>query len=184
VGWPVPAESITCAEDHEWQKQAAAQEYGDDTAWYSAWILAEQAQLGDPVWFRNTERRFYLAELLGPRGYEYQDAAAIGADIANYRRMRIIEAGRGRRRSRGIIACFRPSSSFPAIRPSRMLAFRPAGRLNRRPRRSLDLCECMSNANVENVGFVYLQFLGRHVLPGTRSATAAHYEFALVNCEL
>jgi hypothetical protein len=42
----------------------------------------------------------------------------------------------------------------------------------------------MSNANVENVGFVYLQFLGRHVLPGTRSATAAHYEFALVNCEL
>jgi hypothetical protein len=46
-----------------------------------------------------------------------------------------------------------------------------------------DVFEFMSDADLENLVFVYIQFLGWYVLPGTRTATTAHYEFVLVNRE-
>ena len=46
-----------------------------------------------------------------------------------------------------------------------------------------DLYEFMSDSDIENVVFVYLQVVGWYVLPGTRTATTAHYEFVLVNRE-
>jgi hypothetical protein len=41
----------------------------------------------------------------------------------------------------------------------------------------------MSAMDIESLVFVYLQFIGWYVLPGTRAATTAHYEFVLVNRE-
>ena len=41
----------------------------------------------------------------------------------------------------------------------------------------------MTDADIENVVFVYLQVLGWYVIPGTRTATTAHYKFVLVNWE-
>ncbi len=46
-----------------------------------------------------------------------------------------------------------------------------------------DLYEFMTDADIENVVVVYLQVIGWYVLPGTRTATTAHYEFVLVNRE-
>jgi hypothetical protein len=46
-----------------------------------------------------------------------------------------------------------------------------------------DVFEFMSDADLEKLVFVCLQFLGWYVLPGTRTNTTAHYEFVLVSRE-
>jgi len=182
MGWPVPNESVTQSNDLEWFKVAATREYGDGTAWHSVWTFAEQPQLGDLVWFRSTEGRFYLAEIVEPWKHEYEDPVAIGADIVTYRKARIIEEGIADAVPGKVIACFRRSRTFQAIRSTGMLAFsfQLAG-LSSCSDTGLDLYEFMSDADVENLVFVYLQVCGWHVLPGTRSATTASYEFVLVN---
>jgi hypothetical protein len=45
------------------------------------------------------------------------------------------------------------------------------------PGSRLDFYAFMTDADVANVVFVYLQVLGWYVLPGTRTAATAHYEF-------
>jgi hypothetical protein len=182
MGWPVPEESTRTSEDLEWFKEAAAKEYGEDTSWHSVWTFAEQPKLGDLVWFRNTEGRFYLADILEPWRYEYEDPRAIGVDIVNRRKARIIEIGLADAVPGKIIACFRPSRTFQAIRSPGMLAFscRLAG-VDFGSDDPFDLYEFMSDFDLENLVFVYLQVRGWYVLPGTRSATTAHYEFVLVH---
>ena len=126
--------------------------------------------------------RFYLAEIMEPWKHEYEDPVAIGADIVTYRKARIIEVGIADAVPGKIIACFRRSSTFQAIRSPGMLAFsfQLAG-LSSCSDTGLDLYEFMSDADVENLVFVSLQVCGWHVLPGTGSATTASYEFVLVN---
>jgi hypothetical protein len=65
-----------------------------------------------------------------------------------------------------------------------MLAFsaRLAG-LQQHERAVLDLYEFMTDRDLENLVFVYLQVKGWYVLPGTRTPDTAHYEFVLVNRE-
>jgi hypothetical protein len=184
MGWPVPDETITRSDNFDWFKEAATRAYEQDSSWHSVWTFAEQPAVGDLVWFRNTEGRFYLAEILGPWEYAYDDEAAIGADIVNFRPARIIEVGVADAVPGKIIACFRPARTFQAIRSPRMLAF--SAQLASVPSDNdivFDLYEFMSDADIENVVFVYLQVIGWYVLPGTRTATTAHYEFVLVNRE-
>lgn len=184
MGWAAPNEAVTRSADLEWYKAAAARQYPDSTAWHSVWTFAADPQLGDLVWFRDLEGHFFLAEITGPWQYAYEDDEAIGADIVNFRPARIIPVGLADAVPGKIIACFRPPITFMPIRSPGMLAFSEqlaglpvsgdAGR---------DVFEFMSDADLENLVFVYLQFLGWYVLPGTRTATTAHYEFVLVNRE-
>lgn len=184
MGWAVPDETVTKSGDIEWFKEAAARTYKQDLSWHSVSMFAEQPAIGDLVWFRNTEGRFYLAEILGPWRYSYEDGTAIDADIVNFRKARIIEVGVADVVPGKIIACFRPSKTFQPIRSPGMLAFSAhlAG-LPSNDDAAFDLYEFMTDADIENVVFVYLQVLGWYVLPGTRTATTAHYEFILVNRE-
>lgn len=162
-------------------KAAAAKEY-EDTSWHSVWTFAEQPERGDLAWFRNIEGRFYLAEILEPWRCEYEDSTAIGADLVNHRKARIIEVGLADAVPGKIIACVHPSRTFQAIRSPGMLAFssRLAG-LDFGVDDPVDLHEFPSDSDLENLVFVYLQVRGWCVLPGTRSATTAHYEFVLVH---
>ena len=134
--------------------------------------------------FRNLEGRFYLAEVIGPWQYAYDDEVAIGADVINFRAARIVEVGLADAVPGKIIACFRPSRTFQPIKSPGMLAF--SEKLAGLPVTGEvipDLFEFMSDADIENLVFVYLQFFGWYVLPGTRTATTAHYEFVLVSRE-
>ena len=45
-----------------------------------------------------------------------------------------------------------------------------------------DVCEFMSDADLERFVLVHLRPLGWHSLPGTRTVTTAHYECVLVSC--
>ncbi|MGH9446047.1 MAG: hypothetical protein ACRD3O_10000, partial [Terriglobia bacterium] len=159
-------------------------QYGEDTSWHSVWTFAESLQLHDLVWFRSLEGRYYLAEITSPWQYAYNDAAAIAADIVNLRRARIIEVGLADAVPGKVIACFRPPRTLMPIRSPGMLAF--SEKLAGLPvigDLTPDLFEFMSDVDIENLVFVYLQFCGWYVLPGTRTATTAHYEFVLVNRE-
>ena len=182
MGWAVPKETVERSADLEWYKAAATREYRDDTSWHSVWTFAEGPQLGDLVWFRNLEGRFYLAEITGGWQYAYDDDALIGADVVNFRPARIIEIGVADAVPGKIIACFRPARTFQAIRSPGMLAFseKLAG-LETTGEVVPDLFEFMSDADLENLVFVYLQSLGWYILPGTRTPTTAHYECVLVN---
>ena len=184
MGWGVPNEPTKQSTDMEWYKTAAIRAYGEDRSWYSVWTFAEQPAIGDLVWFRNTEGRFYMAEILSPWRYQYEDTAAIDADIVNFREARIMEVGVADAVPGKIIACFRPSRTFQAIRSPSMLAYseKLAG-LPTKGDDKTDLYEFMDDADLENVVFVYLQVLGWYVLPGTRTTTAAHHEFVLVDRE-
>ena len=184
MGWPVPEEEVKRSTDFAWYKEAASRQYGEGTSWDSVWTFAEGPQLGDLVWFRNLEGRFYIAEISGPWQYAYDDEVAIGADIVNFRPARIMEVGVADGVPGKIIACFRPARTFQAIRSSGMLAFseKLAG-VAVTSEVVPDLFEFMSDADLENLVFVYLQFGGWYVLPGTRTTTTAHYEFVLVNRE-
>jgi hypothetical protein len=182
MGWAVPGDAVKRSTDLEWYKVAADREYGN-TKWHSVWTFAEAVQIHDLVWFRNLEGRFYLAEVLGPWEYAYDDEAAIGADVINTRAVRIIEAALADAVPGKIIACFRPAKTFQPIKSPGMLAFseKLAGMPLTRDT-EFDLFEFMSDADLENLIFVYLQCcLGWYVLPGTRTATTAHYEFVLVH---
>ena len=184
MGWAVPEEDLTRSTDLEWYKEAAVRQYGENTSWHSVWTFAESLQDGDLVWFRNLKGRFYLAEITGPWHYAYDNEEAIGADVVNFRPARIIEVGVADAVPGKIIACFRPARTFQAIRSSGMLAF--SERLAGMPVSGdavPDLFEFMSDADLENLVFVYLQFVGWYVLPGTRTTTTAHYEFVLVSRE-
>jgi hypothetical protein len=184
MGWPVPEETVTQSGDFEWFKEAATRAYKHDLSWYSVWTFAVEPAIGDLVWFRNTGGRFYLAELLGPWKYTYEDEAALGADIVNFRQARIIEVGIADAVPGKVIACFRPPKTFQPIRSPGMLTF--SAQLAGLPPGDdvvFDLYEFMTDADIENVVFVYLQVIGWYVLPGTRTATTAHYEFVLANRE-
>jgi hypothetical protein len=182
MGWSVPDEPITESTDLEWYKEAASRHY-TDYSWHSVWTFAEAA-VGDLVWFRNTEGRFYLCELLAPWRYSYKDEASIDADIINFRKVRIIEVGLADAVPGKIIACFRPARTFQPIRSPGMLAFSAqlAG-LQQNDGTALDLYELMTDRDLENLVFVYLQVKGWYVLPGTHAIDTAHYEFVLVNRE-
>jgi hypothetical protein len=184
MGWPVPEEASLRSSDLEWYKQAAVREYQTDESWHSVWTFAEQPAIGDLIWFRSTEGRYFLAEILSPWEYAYDDDAAIDVDIVNFRKARIIDIGLCDAVPGKIIACFRPSRTFQPIRSPGMLNFseKLAGLpLSGAP--IFDLFEFMSDVDLENVVFIYLQVLGWYVLPGTRTATTAHYEFVLVHRE-
>jgi hypothetical protein len=184
MGWAVPEEEVSRSTELEWFKEAAGRQYGENTSWHSVWTFAESLQLHDLVWFRNLEGRFYLAEIIGPWQYAYHDEAAIDADVVNFRKARIIEVGLADAVPGKIVACFRPSRTFQAIRSPGMLAF--SEKLAGMPVTGdviPDVFEFMSDADLENLVFVYLQFLGWYVLPGTHTATTAHYEFVLVGRE-
>ena len=182
MGWAVPNEAVTRSTNFEWYK--TARQYGEDQSWHSVWNFAESLQTHDLVWFRNLKGRYYLAEIIGPWQYAYDDQAAIGADIVNFREARIIEVGLADAVPGKIIACFRPARTFQAIRSPGMLAFsdKIAG-MQVTGDIVPDVFEFMYDADLENLVFVYLQFLGWYVLPGTRTATTAHYEFVLVRRE-
>jgi hypothetical protein len=60
-----------------------------------------------PGLVRNTEGRFYLAELMGAWNYGYQHDGAVGADIVNFRKVRVGEVGVGDTVPGKVIACFR-----------------------------------------------------------------------------
>nr|WP_294503883.1 hypothetical protein [uncultured Rhodopila sp.] len=184
MGWPVPDEEVKRSTDLEWYTNAAERHYKDNTSWYSAWTFADSPKCHDLVWFRNLEGRFYLAEVIGPWQYAYDDDDAIGADIVNFRAARIIEVGLADAVPGKIIACFRPRKTFQRIASPGMLAFseKLAG-ISVTENAAFDLFEFMSDADLENLVFIYLQFLGWYVLPGTRTATTAHYEFVLVHRE-
>ncbi len=182
MGWAVPEEEVKRSTDLEWYKGAAGRQYGGSTSWHSVWAFAEDTQLGDLVWFRNLEGRFYLAEVTGPWQYAYDDEIAIGADVINFRPARLIEVGLADAVPGKIIACFRPARTFQAIRSPGMLAFSEAvAGLPVTENATFDLFEFMSDADLESLVFVYLQFIDWYVLPGTRTATTAHYEFVLVS---
>ena len=184
MGWPVPDETVTRSQDFEWFKKAAANQYKSDNSWFSVWAFAEGPAIGDLVWFRNLEGRYYLAELLGPWEYAYEDPEAIGADIVNYRPARIMEVGLADAVPGKVISCFGPPRTFQAIRAPGMLAFseKLAG-LPISTTVAFDIYEFMSAMDLESLVFVYLQYIGWYILPGTRAADTAHYEFVLVNRE-
>jgi hypothetical protein len=181
MGWPVPQEERRISDDLEWYINAATREYPDNTAWHSVWTFAEDVQLHDLVWFRDLNGRFYLAEVTGPWQYDYEDEELRRADIVNFRPVRIIEVGLADAVPGKIIACFRPSRTFQAIRSPGMLAF--SEKLAGMPATEVppNLFEFMSDVDLENLVMVYLQYLGWYVLPGTRTTTTAHYECILVN---
>lgn len=182
MGWALPDEEVRSSTDLEWYKGAATRQYSENTSWRSVWTFAESAQIGDLVWFRNLEGRFYLAEITGPWRYAYDDEVAVGADIVNFRPARVIKVGLADAVPGKVIACFRPARTFQAIRSPGMLAFSEAlAGLPITDTAANDLFEFMSDSDLESLVFVYLQYLGWYVLPGTRTATTAHYEFVLVN---
>lgn len=183
MGWAVPKEGAVRSSDLDWYKSAVQRQY-DDNSWQSVVNFAEYLQLHDLVWFRNLEGRYYLAEIIGPWQYAYDDQALIEADMVNYREARIVEVGLADAVPGKIIAGFRPSKTFQPVRSLGMLAFseKVAG-VPVTDNVPFDVFEFMSDADIENLVFVYLQYLGWYALPGTRTATTAHYEFVLVNRE-
>jgi len=181
MGWSVPDETVTKSGDLEWYKAAAARQY-QDTSWHSVWTFAEAAKVGDVVWFRNLEGRYYLAELTDDWRYCYEGNDRVNADMVNSRPARIIEVGLADAIPGKIVACFRPAKTFQPIRSPGMLMFSEgvAG-LPQSVAPNMDVFEFMSDADLENVVFVYLQVCGWYVLPGTRRTDTPHYEYVLVH---
>lgn len=180
MGWSLPNEPVTESDDFGWYEEAAVRQYPGNS-WFSVRTFAEAA-MGDLVWFRNLEGRYYLAELTGRWRYCYREPWGIAADIVNYRPARIVEVGLADAVPGKVISCFRPARTFQAIRSPGMLAFsaRCLG-LSEAGDTLIDLYEFMSDADIENLVFVYLQVIGWYVLPGTRMVNTAHYEFVLVH---
>ena len=182
MGWPVAHAEFTRSDDLEQYKAAAAQTYQADTSWHSVWTFAEEPALHDLVWTRDKKGRYLLAEILSPWQYVYETSEAIDADIVNIRQARIIEIGFADAVPSKIIACFSPPKTFQIINFRGMLAFSEqlAG-LPVSDDSQPDLYEFMSDADIENLIFMYLQVQDWFILPGTRMATTAFYEFVLIH---
>ncbi len=184
MGWAVPDDGVRNSNDLNWFRGAANRQYQGDTGWRAVCTFAEQLQLGDLVWFRSLEGRYYLAVVKGPWQYSYEDENAISVDIVNFREVRVIDVGLADAVPGKIIACFRPSRTLQRINSPGMLLFskKLAGMLVNEDKIH-DIFEFMSDKDIEDIVFMYLQFLGWYVVPNTRTATTAHYEFVLINRE-
>lgn len=107
---------------------------------------------------------------------------SIQADIINTRRARIVEVGLQDAVPGKIVSCFRPTRRFQSVRSPGMLAFsESAAGLSPSASVTHDLFEFMSDSDLEDVVFTYLQVHGWYVVPSSRRMDTPHYEFVLVH---
>jgi hypothetical protein len=184
MGWPVPEDEVVRSSDLAWYEAAARTQYGE-AGLSSVRRFAAEAKVGDLVWFRDLKGRYYLAELTDEWGYQYDDPAAIAADIVNYRPAKVTPVGLADAVPGGIVSCFGPGHTFQRISIQGMLGF--SCRLLGLPQAEdgpMDLYGFMTPREIEDLVLVYLQANGWYVLSATRSRTTPHYECVLVSAAI
>jgi hypothetical protein len=181
MGWPIP-KGPRRSKDFEWYKEAAAEDYPPpDYSWHSVWTFVETASVGDLVWFRHPDGRYFVAELKGEWEYRW-DGDHVPADICNFRPARIVEAGLADSVPGKVVSCFIRGKTFQPIRALGMLAF--AGEIVGKPAEetlSGDLFDYLGASDLEDLVAVYLQTQGWYILPCTRTPNTPRYEFVLVH---
>lgn len=176
MGWAVES-AVT-----DWPSyEAAVRAEYDDHAARVVGRFAQEAQIGDLAWFRTVAGIYYLAEFVGPWRYE-NTPEHLRADIVNLRSARIVEVGLADRVPGRVITAFIPSSTFQRIGAVGMLEYAISiAHPDRRQTLKGDLFDFLSPTDIEDVIAVYLQFQGWLIIPGTRRADTAHYEFVLAH---
>lgn len=115
IGWPVNTTPLT-AEEYE---TAARQTYGIKPA---SVRFASAASVGDLIWARDLSGVYYLGRITSEWYYD-NTPESLALDIPNQRKCDWIEVGNEEKVPGKVIACFRPSRAFQAIRDPEIEAF-------------------------------------------------------------
>ncbi|MFA6469261.1 MAG: hypothetical protein WCW35_10200 [Bacteroidota bacterium] len=183
VGWQIPKgrkENI----DWETYKKRAAKKYGtkkNGVHYIKKWVSKD-----DLVWTRDTNGIYYIGKVLSP--WEYVDSAeARDADIVNVFRVRIIKVGSIDEVPGKIIACFRASRTIQEIGNSTAITYSKklwnelSGKREYEIKKTESVWDLLSDEQVEDLIFLYLQFNNWYVVPNSRKKDTMAYEYYLIN---
>jgi hypothetical protein len=161
MGWPVPNEGPPDPRSSNGSRQPRLEITAMTPHVIRFEVLPSNLNWATLCGFGIDRGRFYLAEITEPWKYEYEDPVAIGADIVSYREAGVIVLGVADAVPGKLIARFRPSRTFQTVRSRGVLAFSSQlADLSSCSDTVLDLYEVKSDADVENLAFVYLDIRG------------------------
>jgi hypothetical protein len=184
VGWQIqkkPDELI----DWKTYEERATDEYEGKISvvtYIHRWVSRD-----DLVWTRDTKGQYYLGKVLSP--WEYIDTPeARDADIVNVFRVDLKKVGLVEDVPGKVIACFRASRTIQEIANESAVIYTKIlwNELTGKDRRDVKLnidsvWDLLSDEQVEDLVFLYLQTKGWYVIPNSRKKDTMSYEFYLIN---
>ncbi|MGV8080710.1 MAG: hypothetical protein AB2L22_11740 [Syntrophales bacterium] len=184
MGWQIP---VTDNEVIDWEtyEQRANDEHDGNinvVRYIKKWFAPD-----DLVWTRDTEGQYYLAKVLAP--WEYLDnSEARDADIANVFRVDLRKIENVDDVPGKIIACLRASRTIQEIAEENAVTYTKMlwNEINNEERYPIDkkidsLWSMLTDEQVEDLIFLYLQSEGWYVVPNSRKKDTMSYEFYAIN---
>lgn len=186
IGWPIdpPSEWAVTWELYE---KLALEKYGS-TGLSSVRLLHERVRPNDLIWTRDTNGKYYLAQVQSP--WEYLDTEdGRDADITNVVRCKIKPVRLADDVPGKIVANFIRGPAIRAITDSTAVSFsqilwNQLAKSEDYPSQAHDddnLFSCLGWETTEDVIFIYLQIQGWIVIPRSRQKTTMSYEFLAIN---
>lgn len=186
IGWPIDPPSET-AVTWELYEKLALEKYGS-TGLSSVRLLHEQVRPNDLIWTRDTNGKYYLAQVQSP--WEYFDTEdGRNADIVNVVRCKVEPVEKVDDAPGKIVACFIPRKAFQPIKNPAMVSYTQL-LWNQLAKSEFYPPQARSDHNIftylnwettEDVIFIYLQIRGWLVISHSRKANTMSYEFVAIH---
>ncbi len=183
VGWSIPKNEGEAIEWKTYEKRATEKyvESISGVRYIHKWVTK-----GDLVWTRDTKGHYYLCRVLSP--WEYFDGQeARDADIVNIFRVKYIKVDSIDEVPGSVIASFRARrviqevANKTAVIYSKYLWNTLSGTNEYEIDKIHSLWDMLSDEQVEDLIFLYLQTKNWYVIPNSRKKDTMAYEFYLIH---
>lgn len=183
VGWQIPKQEDELIDWDTYEKRAVEEYEGNIPVvrYIKKWVSK-----GDLVWTRDTKGQYYIGQVLSPWEY-FDNAEARDADIVNVFRVKFMKVGSIDEVPGKIIACFRASRTIQEIADETAFVYTKKlwNELSGKTEYEIDkidsIWNLLSDEQVEDLIFLYLQVNNWYVIPNSRKKDTMAYEFYLIN---
>lgn len=183
VGWQIPKKKDELIDWNTYEQRAVEEYVGKISVmrYIKKWVSK-----GDLVWTRDTKGQYYIGQVLSPWEY-FDNAEARDADIVNVFRVKLKKVGSIDEVPGKIIACFRASKTIQEIANEAAIIYTKKlwNQLIGKTEYEIDkidsIWNLLSDEQVEDLIFLYLQANNWYVIPNSRKKDTMAYEFYLIN---
>jgi len=183
VGWQIPKEPDELIDWNTYEQRAVEKYEGNISVvrYIKKWVSKS-----DLVWTRDTKGQYYIGQVLSPWEY-FDNAEARDADIVNIFRVKFKKVGAIDEVPGKIIACFRASRTIQEIANDAAIIYTKklwnqlSGKTDYEISRIDSIWNLLSDEQVEDLLFLFLQANDWYVVPNSRKKDTMAYEFYLIN---
>lgn len=183
AGWQIHKKDDELIDWNTYEKRAA-KDYENKISvvrYIKRWVSKD-----DLIWTRDTKGQYYIGQVLSP--WEYVDSTkAREADIVNVFRVKFTKVGSIDEVPGKIIASFRASRTIQEIANKAAVIYTKKlwNELSGKREYEIDkidsIWDLLSDEQVEDLIFLYLQVNNWYVIPNSRKKDTMAYEFYLIN---